>query len=79
MEAETLKNTVLEYIHNADDRLLKMIKALVESYQEEEVNPDVSEDHYKEVDRRREEYLADPEDSYTWEEVKESIRNAAKK
>ena len=35
MEAEALKKTVLNYIDDADDRLLRMIKALIESYQGE--------------------------------------------
>ncbi len=80
MEPTELKNTVIKYLENADERLLKMIKALIESYDEEGgVNPALNEEHYKEIDRRREEYLKDPEETYTWEEVKESIRNATKK
>ncbi len=80
MEAEALKKTVLNYIDDADDRLLRMIKALIESYQEDNSgNPDVTEAQFSEIDRRRETYLEDPEDSYTWDEVKESIRNASKK
>ncbi len=80
MEAEALKKTVLNYIDDADDRLLRMIKALIESYQEDDSgNPAVTEAQYREIDSRRESYLEDPEDSYTWEEVKESIRNASKK
>lgn len=79
MEAETLKKTVLKYIDDADERLLKIIKALIESYREEEDHPKLNEDHYREIERRREAYLEDPEDSYTWDEVKQSIRNASKK
>ncbi len=80
MEAEALKKTVLNYIDDADDRLLRMIKALIESYQGEDFgNPEVSEAQYREIDSRRKSYLEDPEDSYTWDEVKESIRNASKK
>ena len=80
MEAEALKKTVLKYIDEADERLLKILKALIESYQEGEKNqPELYEENYEEIDRRREAYLEDPEDSYTWDEVKESIRNASKK
>ena len=75
-----LKQTVIKYLENADERLLKMIKSLIESYQEEEEDSStLNKEHYREIDRRREEYLNDPEDTYTWEEVKESIRNAAGK
>lgn len=80
MEAEALKKTVLKYIDDADERLLKILKALIESYQEEESDhPKLNEEHYEEIDRRREAYLEDPEDSFTWDEVKESLRNASKK
>ncbi|QED38689.1 hypothetical protein FK178_13620 [Antarcticibacterium arcticum] len=80
MEAEALKKTVLKYIDEADERLLKILKALIESYLEGEKNqPELYEEDYEEIDRRREAYLGDPEDSYTWDEVKESIRNASKK
>lgn len=80
MKAETLKKTVLNYIEDADERLLKMIKALIESYKEEETNhPDLDEEFYCEIDRRRKEYLEDPGEGYTWEEVKEKLRNASKK
>ncbi|TLP81730.1 hypothetical protein [Maribacter sp. ACAM166] len=35
METVDLKKSVLDYIDNADERLLKLIKALVETYQED--------------------------------------------
>ncbi len=80
METEALKKTVLKYIDDADERLLKILKALIESYQGEESDrPKLNEEHYEEIDCRREAYLEDTEDSYTWNEVKESIRNASKK
>ena len=80
METTELKNTVVKYLENSDERLLKMIKALIESYDEEEADSStLNEEHYREIDRSREEYLEDPEDTYTWEEVKKSIRNASKK
>ena len=78
MESE-LKNTVINYLENADEKLLKMIKALIESYEEESEPPGLSEEQYKEIDRRREAYLEDPADSYTWEQVKESIQKASEK
>ena len=78
MESE-LKNTVINYLENADEKLLRMIKALIESYEEESEPPGLSEEQYKEIDRRREAYLEDPADSYTWEQVKESIQKASEK
>lgn len=37
MESSELKETVLRYINEADDRLLHIVRALVESYQENDV------------------------------------------
>lgn len=78
MESE-LKNTVINYLENADEKLLRMIKALIESYDKEPGYSDLNAEYYKELDRRRDEFLEDPGDSYTWEQVKESIKNASKK
>ena len=36
MGALELRDSVLEYINTADERLLKVVKAVIESYQEEE-------------------------------------------
>jgi hypothetical protein len=37
MGALELRESVLEYINSADERLLKVVKAVIESYQEEEI------------------------------------------
>ncbi|CAA9199900.1 hypothetical protein FLA105534_02846 [Flavobacterium bizetiae] len=37
MGALELRDSVLEYINTADERLLKVVKAVIESYQEEEI------------------------------------------
>ena len=37
MGALELRDSVLQYINNADERLLKVVKAVIESYQEEEI------------------------------------------
>lgn len=37
MAALELRDTILEYINTADERLLKVVKAVIESYQEEEI------------------------------------------
>ena len=47
MASLDLKENVLAYINSADERLLKMIKALVESYQETNEHPGLSEAHKK--------------------------------
>jgi putative addiction module component (TIGR02574 family) len=72
-----LRDTVKEYINKADVRLLKMIKALAESYQNDEQELSLSEEQYKMIDKRREAHLKGESKSYTWEEVKQNARNVS--
>jgi len=73
-----LRNTVKEYINTADIRLLKMIKALAESYQSDEQETfTLSEEKYQIIDKRREAHLKNESQSFTWEQVKQNARNAA--
>ncbi|MCR4029979.1 MULTISPECIES: hypothetical protein [Flavobacterium] len=37
MGALELRESILEYINTADERLLKVVKAVIESYQEDEI------------------------------------------
>ena len=71
-----LRNTVKEYINTADIRLLKMIKALAESYQNDEQELTLSEEQYQMIDKRREAHLMGESKSFTWEQVKQNARNA---
>ncbi len=73
-----LRNTVKEYINNADVRLLKMVKALAESYQSDEQELLLSEEQYQIIDKRRELYLNGESKSFSWEQVKQNARNTAK-
>ncbi|MBU2950461.1 addiction module protein [Tamlana agarivorans] len=72
-----LREAVKEYVNNADVRLLKMIKALAESYQEDEQELSLSEEQYQIIDKRRAAHLKGESKSFTWEQVKENARNAA--
>ena len=76
MATVDLRNTVREYINAADTRLLKMIKALAESYQNDEQELTLSEEQYKMIDKRREAHLKGESKSFTWEQVKQNARNA---
>ena len=76
MTSTDLKNEVQEYINTADIRLLKMIKALAETYQNEEQELSLSEEQYQMVDQRREAHSKGLTKSFTWEEVKENARKA---
>jgi putative addiction module component (TIGR02574 family) len=72
-----LRNTVKEYINTADIRLLKMIKALAETYQNDEQELTLSEEQYQMIDKRREAHLKGESKSFTWEQVKQNARNAS--
>ena len=53
MGALELRDSVLKYINDADDRMLKVVKAFIENYQEEEIvafeidNSPISRETYK--------------------------------
>lgn len=78
METIELRKTVKEYVDTADIKLLKMIKALAESYQEDEPTLSLSQENYKRMDTRRGTHLSGESKSFVWEEVKLNARNAAK-
>jgi len=77
MSTIDLRKTVKQYINTADVRLLKMIKALAESYQSEEHEFSLSKEQYKLIDKRREAHLKGESQSYTWEQVKQNARKAS--
>ena len=72
-----LRNTVKQYVNTADIRLLKMIKALAESYQDDEQDLTLNKEQYELIDKRREAHLKGESKSFTWEQVKQNSRNAA--
>lgn len=63
-------------MNTADVRLLKMIKALAESYQNDEQETSLSNEHYQILDQRREAHLKGESKSLTWEQVKQNARKA---
>jgi len=72
-----LRKTVKQYVNTADIRLLKMIKALAESYQNDEQELMLTKEQYELIDKRREAHLKGEGKSFTWEQVKQNARNAA--
>lgn len=77
MASIDLRNTVREYIDKADIRLLKMIKAMAESYQNDEQELTLSEEQYQMIDKRKEAHVNEESNTLTWEQVKQNARNAA--
>ena len=77
MVSTDLRNTVREYVDKADIRLLKMIKALAESYQNDEQELTLSEEQYQMIDKRKEAHVNEESNTLTWEQVKQNARNAS--
>jgi len=76
MSTLNLKKSVLEYVNSADQRLLKMMKALAESYQNDVEEITLSDEQYLMIDKRREAHLKGDSKSFTWEQVKQNARKA---
>lgn len=74
MATVNLKKNVLDYVNSADDRLLKMIKALVESYLETEGRHELSEAHKKILDQRLADHKKNPNSGREWSAVKSELR-----
>lgn len=74
MATVDLKKNVLDYVNNADDRLLRMIKALVESYRETDEHPELSEAHKKILDQRLADHKENPDSGRDWPEVRSELR-----
>lgn len=72
MTSADLRNRVKEYVDAADDRLLKMLKALAETYLNEEQESSLSEKDYQVIDSRRDAHSKGITKSFTWEEVKQN-------
>ena len=79
METSELKNSVLNHVNSADEQLLKLMKALAESYENHDSSTSsLSERHYEILDERRRSHLAGESKSFTWDQVKKNVRNAEK-
>jgi len=72
MATTDLKKSVLSSIDNADERLLKMIKALVENYKEGNTDYEMPKWHEEILEERLKIYKANPDDLLDWEEIKET-------
>ncbi|WP_235996502.1 hypothetical protein [Robertkochia sediminum] len=78
MATMDLRDIVIDYVNSADIRLLRMIKALAESYQTDEKDVALGEVHYQMMDERRASHMAGESESLTWDQVRKNARNAKK-
>ncbi len=78
MEVVELKKAVLNYIEEADERLLEMMLALAENYEQESTTA-LTEEDYMEMHQRRLDHLNEKSESYSWEDVKEEAKKTLEK
>jgi hypothetical protein len=69
-----IKEKLHEYIEHSDDRLLKMIYALIREYHDDDEYVDIEDARKKLIQAEREKYLAGKGISYNWEEVKDMAK-----
>jgi hypothetical protein len=55
-----------------------MMRAMAETYQNNEQEPTLAEEEYKLLDKRRKAHFEYRSKSYNWEQVKQQARNAVK-
>ncbi|WP_187478096.1 addiction module protein [Amniculibacterium sp. G2-70] len=71
-----IRKKIHEFIDHADERILRIINAIITT--EEETEPNVPESFYEELDKRKEKHLTGKSKSYSWEEVKDRARAKVK-
>lgn len=75
MTTQDIRNKLHEYIDSASDRKVKAFYVIVEDDVENSYdNPLEDPIVLAEMERRYENYKADPGSAKTWEEVKESVK-----
>lgn len=80
MKNTKLRETVIEYMNNADEELLKMVKEMTEKYQiEQHGKSNLSDKQYKIVEGRREKYHEGKTKSISLNEIKENARHTQNK
>jgi putative addiction module component (TIGR02574 family) len=67
MEVVELKLKIRNYLDNADERILRIFNAIIDSEKSE-----LSENQKEELEKRLKSYLENPEIAMDWEEVKNS-------
>lgn len=65
METKEIKNRIRDYIEHADDRILRIINAIIDTEENE-----LPQAHKEILDERLKYHHENPEDGKSWEEVK---------
>ncbi len=72
MGALELRDLISQYVSTADERLLRIVKAVMESYREDEFT--LTEEHKKILDQRLADHKANPKSGRSWKEVKSDLQ-----
>lgn len=75
MSTAELREKIHRFVDVADDRILKIMNAIIQTEIEESKSSFVPDWFYEELDKRRERHLKGESKSSSWEEVKERILN----
>lgn len=69
MDTREIKNRIRDYIEHADDRILRIINAIIETEENE-----FPQSHKKILDERLKYHQENPEDGKSWEEIKSILK-----
>jgi putative addiction module component (TIGR02574 family) len=74
MDITTTLNQIVAL--DIQDRI-RLVQAILDSIAAEQIDPDLTESQKQELDRRIDDYEANPDEVMTWTEVKASIKARA--
>jgi putative addiction module component (TIGR02574 family) len=74
MDITTTLNQIVAL--DIQDRI-RLVQAILDSIAAEQIDPDLTEPQKQELDRRIDDYEANPDEVMTWAEVKASIKTRA--
>ena len=69
MESTEIKTRIVKFIEHADDRILRIINAIIETEQNE-----LSQSHRDILDERLKSHQENPEEGMSWGEVKNLLK-----
>jgi putative addiction module component (TIGR02574 family) len=78
MSTAELKQKLQQYIETGDEKLLKLMYAVAREYNDEENEYEIDDVEIQMLEERWENYKSGKSKTYSWDEVKESIRKNKK-
>jgi putative addiction module component (TIGR02574 family) len=69
-----ITNTLNQIIALGIQDRIHLVQAILDSIAAEQVDPDLTESQKQELDRRIDDYEANPDNVLTWEEIKASVK-----